>query len=182
MRHQSTTPPAGGQSTVRGITALLDRLQGVRQTGPARWLAPCPAHEDRSPSLSIRELPDGRVLLHDFGGCDTGAVLAAVGLEMAVLFSEPLEAARQGGGYAPSHSRIPATDLLEIIDHEVHVAVLIINDIKTAGGVATAEQMNRLVKAAGRIGKARDIACPARIKEPRYPHLSGDPAREFHNE
>ncbi|MDE2264100.1 MAG: hypothetical protein KGL45_16380 [Gammaproteobacteria bacterium] len=58
---------------------VLDRLDGVRQSGPGRWLARCPAHEDRSPSLSIRELDDGRVLLHDFGGCDTQAVLDALG-------------------------------------------------------------------------------------------------------
>ena len=38
---------------------LLDRLPGVRKTGPGRWIAPCPAHEDRRPSLSIRELEDG---------------------------------------------------------------------------------------------------------------------------
>ena len=33
---------------------LLDRLTGVKQTAPGRWIAKCPAHEDRSPSLSIR--------------------------------------------------------------------------------------------------------------------------------
>lgn len=92
-------------------TTLLDRLDGVRQSGPGRWLARCPAHEDRSPSLSIRELDDGRVLLHDFGGCDTEAVLDALGLELQALFPDPLPAARQGMGYQPTHSRISARDL-----------------------------------------------------------------------
>ena len=34
---------------------ILDRLDGVRPTGDGRWIARCPAHDDRSPSLSIRE-------------------------------------------------------------------------------------------------------------------------------
>jgi len=64
---------------------LLSRLDGVRKTGADRWIARCPAHEDRSPSLSIRDLGD-RVLVHDFGGCSAVDVLAAVGLELSALF------------------------------------------------------------------------------------------------
>ena len=40
---------------------LLSILEGVKRTGPGRWMARCPAHGDKSPSLSIRELDDGRV-------------------------------------------------------------------------------------------------------------------------
>ena len=47
---------------------LLDRLEAVRETGSSRWIARCPAHDDSSPSLAVRELDDGRILLHDFGG------------------------------------------------------------------------------------------------------------------
>jgi hypothetical protein len=43
------------------VTRLLDRLQGVKRTGPSRWIARCPAHEDRRPSLAVRELDDGRL-------------------------------------------------------------------------------------------------------------------------
>src|SRR2546425_974634 len=69
-----------------GMTAaakLLDRLERVKQAAPGRWLARCPAHEDRAPSLSIRELDDGRIRLNDFGGCGTDAVLAALWLTMS---------------------------------------------------------------------------------------------------
>jgi hypothetical protein len=41
---------------------LLDKLDGVRPTGAGRWIAKCPAHEDRHASLSVRELDDGHVL------------------------------------------------------------------------------------------------------------------------
>jgi len=103
-------------------TVLLDRLDGVKQTGSGRWVARCPAHEDRSPSLSIREVED-RVLLHDFGGCETSAVLAALGLSLSDLFDKPL-ALRT----APVRSRVPASDVLLALDHEIMVAALLIED------------------------------------------------------
>ena len=142
---------------------VLDRLDGVRQSGPGRWLARCPAHKDRSPSLSIRELDDGRVLLHDFGGCDTEAVLDALGLELQALFPEPLPVVRQGMGYQPTHSRISARDLLEVLDHEITVAVFILNDIITHRKAGT-DQVDRLNQAAARIGAARDMVNPRRVR------------------
>lgn len=64
------------------ITQLIDRLDGVRKTGTDRYIAKCPAHDDGDPSLSIRELPDGRILLHCFsGGCGGLDILSAIGLE-----------------------------------------------------------------------------------------------------
>src|SRR6478672_4582460 len=65
---------------------LISQLEGVRRTGPGRWMARCPSHEDERASLSIRETDDGTVLINDFGGCGATDVLAAVGLEFDVLF------------------------------------------------------------------------------------------------
>lgn len=134
---------------------LLDRLDKVKQTAPGRWLARCPAHPDHSPSLSIRELDDGRLLLHDFGGCGTEAVLSALGLSLADLFEQRLPQ----HSFPASHSRIPARDLLEILDHEVTVAALIAADI-LAERTVSQEQWARLAIAANRIGKARDHVGP----------------------
>ena len=39
---------------------------------------PCPAHDDRSPSLSVSETRDGRVLVHCFAGCSQADVIAAL--------------------------------------------------------------------------------------------------------
>lgn len=136
---------------------LLDRLQRVKPTGPNRWVACCPSHEDRSPSLSIRELDDGRILLKDFGGCETEAVLSAIGLSMTDLFPQRL------GELPRSNSTIPARDLLLILDHEVLVSVLILNDVLSHRAI-NEPQFDRLVRAAARIGKARDIASPARVE------------------
>lgn len=52
------------------------RQQGVR----------CPAHPDRSPSMSVGVGPDERVLLHCHAGCDPASVLDALGLTDTDLF------------------------------------------------------------------------------------------------
>ncbi len=45
-----------------------------------RWMAHCPAHSDRSASLSVREGRNGATLLHCFAGCRTEDVLTALQL------------------------------------------------------------------------------------------------------
>ncbi len=71
------------------VDRLLDRLEGVRKSGKG-WIAKCPAHSDRSASLSIAQGDDGRILLHDFAGCPVHDVLAAVGLTVGDLFAKRL--------------------------------------------------------------------------------------------
>lgn len=69
-----------------GLEALLDALhradREVRGNG-VKYMAQCPAHDDRSPSLSILEKADGRVLIHCWAGCKSLDVLRAVGMEFA---------------------------------------------------------------------------------------------------
>jgi putative DNA primase/helicase len=54
----------------------------------AGWIAKCPAHDDRGPSLSIGDGERGGVVLCCHAGCDTAAVVAARGLTMADLQPE----------------------------------------------------------------------------------------------
>jgi putative DNA primase/helicase len=42
------------------------------------WTVRCPAHDDRTPSLSIRHTNDDKVLVHCHAGCDQQRVIAAV--------------------------------------------------------------------------------------------------------
>ncbi len=130
---------------------FLERLVGVKQTGGGRWIARCPAHEDRSPSLSIRETDDGRVLVHDFGGCETGNVLAAVGLELKDLFDRPL-----AQRLAPIRGGFSARELLVLSGHEATVAAMLA--AKAARGELTADDAIRLAQAAARLGTAQGLA------------------------
>ncbi len=70
------------------VKNVLARLRGVRQVGPGRWKALCPAHDDRSPSLAIREAEGGKVLLRCWAGCPTAEVLAVLGLTWQDLFPD----------------------------------------------------------------------------------------------
>ena len=67
---------------------VLDRLEQV-SGGVGKWMACCPAHDDKSPSLAVSE-GDDRVLVHCFAGCDTTDVTAAIGLNVADLFYKKL--------------------------------------------------------------------------------------------
>jgi hypothetical protein len=67
------------------LETLLARLPGARKAGNG-WSARCPAHDDRRASLSIAQGDDGKVLVKCHAGCDTAAILAAVGLKPANLF------------------------------------------------------------------------------------------------
>lgn len=67
---------------------LISRLDGVRNTGKDRYIAKCPAHNDGDPSLSVRELPDGRVLIKCFTGCGAIDVLNALGLDWQALMPD----------------------------------------------------------------------------------------------
>jgi hypothetical protein len=57
--------------------AIARALDGHRAAG-ATWMARCPAHDDRTPSLAIREGRDGRVLLKCHAGCAQWDVIGAL--------------------------------------------------------------------------------------------------------
>ena len=76
---------AGGADVTADV--LLSKLDGVRQTGAARWRARCPAHDGKNTQvLSISEGNDGTVLIKCFAGCPALAIVHAVGLELHHLF------------------------------------------------------------------------------------------------
>jgi len=78
------------------VEELLDRLEKVRPTGRDKWVACCPVHGDKNPSMSVAE-KDGRVLCHCFScGANGLEVAKALGLPPSVLFEKPLEQ-----GYIP---------------------------------------------------------------------------------
>lgn len=78
MAANSATGPLG---------IVLDRLERPRRSGKG-YIARCPAHQDRSASLSLAEGSDGRALIHCFAGCSPADVLGAIGLQLADLYPE----------------------------------------------------------------------------------------------
>ena len=133
---------------------LLRQLPGTRSTGKSTWIAQCPAHEDKHPSLAIRELDDGRVLLHCFVGCSAGEVVAALGMTLSDLF--PL---RTDGSIDHRQRRerrpFPATDALRCIAVEAMLVVISATRLAN-GGAPTDADRRRLLLAASRIQAAVD--------------------------
>lgn len=128
--------------------ALLSRLDGVRRTGPGRWLARCPAHDDRKASLSIRGLDDGRVLVHDFAGCDVESVLAAVGLAFDALYPK-----RALGEFRAERRPFPAADVLRAIAFEALLVAVAASNL--ARGISMTDiERERLMTASARIQAA----------------------------
>lgn len=92
---------------------LLSRLDSVKCTAPDRWLARCPAHDDRHPSLSIRECSDGKVLLKCWAGCAVHEIVAAIGLRIDDLFpARPTQLGKR------ERRPFPASDVLRALAHE----------------------------------------------------------------
>jgi putative DNA primase/helicase len=56
--------------------AIAEALGGRKAGGG--WTARCPAHDDRTPSLSIREADANKVLVRCHAGCDQERVIAAL--------------------------------------------------------------------------------------------------------
>lgn len=102
---------------------LLSRLDRVKRTGPDRYQARCPAHDDRGPSLTVRELDDGRTLVHCFAGCSVHEIVSAVGMGLSDLFPpRPLLDGRK-----PERNPFSAADALRCLAFEarlVHLAAL----------------------------------------------------------
>jgi hypothetical protein len=105
---------------------LLAHLHGARRTGPSTWVALCPAHEDKSPSLSIREVDDGRLLVHCFGQCSVDEVVRAVGLDLSDLFPPRPPAA---GGTKPERRRFMPSDVFDILRREAGIVFVVGSDM-----------------------------------------------------
>lgn len=70
----------------QSISAVLGKLKRVRRNRDG-WVACCPAHEDRTPSLSVGVGDTGKILLKCFAGCPYSDVAAALGIEKEEGFS-----------------------------------------------------------------------------------------------
>src|SRR5436309_3150776 len=55
----------------------IARALGGRMTS-GQWICCCPAHNDRTPSLAVRDGDDGRVLLKCHAGCSSLHVIDAL--------------------------------------------------------------------------------------------------------
>lgn len=136
-----------------GIDALLSRLDGLKAGhGVGRWIARCPSHSDRSPSLTIRAEDDGRILVHCFAGCSAIDIMGSLGMSMTDLFPEPMT--RQ---FLPRiRAPFSAMDALRCLTRESSIVALAASDI-LEGKPLNDEFLERLSTASGRIATALEV-------------------------
>jgi hypothetical protein len=101
---------------LRTVYDALERHSADPRGPEHKFTARCPAHEDRSPSLSVAEGADGRALVYCFSGCETRDIIAAVGLAWADLFPPGHRHARPSPILArPSATREPVDLVLQAL-------------------------------------------------------------------
>jgi AAA domain len=88
------------------VTTALAAKTGYPARNSGNW--PCPAHEDRDPSLSITN-GDGKVVIHCHAGCSVNDVLAAADLTMRDLFDAPADTKRDKPEILASYEYVDET-------------------------------------------------------------------------
>jgi len=103
------------------VTAQVyaERLGGTLSAGPGprSCMVRCPAHDDHTPSLSITEGADGRVLAKCFAGCTFAQIVAASGLNQSDFMPSASQKAPKGASRIVS--TYPYTDMAGRLVFEV---------------------------------------------------------------
>ena len=134
------------------LETLIDRLDGVKETGHGKYVARCPSHDDKSPSLAIKDCGDGRILLHCFAGCDVESVLDALGLSFSDLMPERIGEMHT---YRSVHQRFDAGQVLRVLRPEATLVAIAAENI-AEGITLSDEDRDRVFNAACRIRAAAD--------------------------
>lgn len=143
------------------IDLLLARLESsgmkLRKSGKG-WMCKCPAHQDRSASLSLGEGRDGRVLLRCFAGCEVSAVVAALGLELTDLFPpRPADTSPEGkNARRESWQAIGWGAALNVLAREATVVGIVAKSLQRDEPLSE-EDSQRLGVAIDRIEGAREV-------------------------
>lgn len=133
-----------GNYTSSNIDLLLSLLHKVKQTGHGQYIARCPSHSDKNPSLSIRN-DNGKILLRCFAGCSAYEIVSSIGLSLSDLF--PKESAYS----KPIKNPFPAANVLRCIQTEA--LIVVVSACNIANGLTlSSEDLERLILAAARIG------------------------------
>lgn len=133
------------------LADLLNTLEAVKKTGPSRYIAKCPAHNDKRPSLTITEKDDGMVLIKCWTGCGAAEILQAVGLDYAALYPPRTDDHR---GRLIKRPWNPA-DLLQIMAYEA--LIVSIGASRQANGHAPSDaDRQRILTASARLQRAAE--------------------------
>lgn len=137
---------------MQDIDKFLSRLDKVKKTGTDRWIASCPSHDDKNPSLNIKQGDDGRILVICRAGCNNHEIMSSINLKWRDLYPSG-----SVDRHMPKNS-FPASDVLRAIQDEALLFAIIACDLKAyrrgEKPLPSDEEFDRVIKAAGRIKAA----------------------------
>lgn len=135
------------------IDKLLNALTKVKRTGRDSWVACCPAHDDKSPSLTITQKADETILLHCFADCSVAEVLGAIGLTFDDLYPE-----KPYADHARKPDRMPFNprDVLAAVSRESMIVALVADKV-SRGAEINQETRDRAMVAMSRLQTAAEI-------------------------
>ncbi|MEW8001048.1 MAG: hypothetical protein AB2777_21160 [Candidatus Thiodiazotropha endolucinida] len=128
------------------IETVLHHLDKVREMGtPGKWMARCPSHKDKTPSLSI-SLRGESIALYCHAGCSTEDVLDSIGLTFSDLYG------KEKANYQAAIANRGKKALKHLNPYDVDVMVLRLAKEDLEGGRAlSVEDMARVALAAERV-------------------------------
>ena len=142
----------------------IAKALGGRKAGSG-WTARCPAHDDRTPSLSIRDADDNKVLVRCHAGCDQERVIAA--LRTRGLWAEKRPHSLSHTARRTSVERKPDHD-----DARRSEAALAIWQSSRAGTGNAGRDLSRLARHRSAAARRAALSCRPEASFGRY--LAGD--------
>ncbi len=80
------------------LDQILDRLVNVKKSGTNKWIACCPVHEDKTPSMGVWDEGE-RIIMHCLGcGAKGPDIMGALSLPVRMLFKDDKS---MPAGYVP---------------------------------------------------------------------------------
>ena len=135
------------------IDNILNLLDKVKSRGGGKYVALCPCHNEKTPSLNITDLGDERIIMHCFGcGANGIDVTNALGLRADALF--PVSAKN---GYKRERVIFPAKQVLQSLLFESTIVLLASKQV-LEGKKLNAKDCKRLELANNRIYEAVNYA------------------------
>ena len=136
------------------LDKVLSRLEKVKSRGGGQYNALCPCHDDKTPSLGVKEVEPDKIIIHCFG-CGAGGmdVIAALGLDSSDLFPP------DDGTYSKKSKQVgfPTGQILNALQFEVTIVEMVASMI-LRGEEISDEDMLRLSFAVERIREGATYA------------------------
>jgi hypothetical protein len=132
------------------INDFLSYFEKSYRSGKDEYQCLCPAHNDKTASLSIKNLPDERILIHCFAGCAANDILGAVGLTFDDIVPKRL------GDFKPVSKPFNPYAVLKAISNETLLVALAGLEVAN-GKTLTQEDKDRLMIAVNRLRQAYQI-------------------------